>query len=173
MLSRHSYNSVKICTWCTRIELCCKGGHFKINQMAKRLCWRSSSLNATHFPKHRSYMTKLRIESHNLRVETGRHNGLAKEDRLCQYCTSNWGKLKMSNISFSGVQLTIHWEAYFLIHPCAVMKFLTITKLFGIRIKPQLILFIPFSKKGKPWVRLNNRYLFESPTVHLCIYTCI
>jgi exonuclease III len=38
---------------------------------------------------HRSFMTKLRLESHSLRIETGRHCGLPRENRICHYCSLN------------------------------------------------------------------------------------
>ena len=49
--------------------------------------------------KQRNAITKLRLSSHSLFIETGRHTGVARENRKCTLC-----KKKMTNsISFSNV----------------------------------------------------------------------
>ena len=37
--------------------------------------------------RHRSTITKLRISCHKLRIESGRHNHSALEQRICQFCS--------------------------------------------------------------------------------------
>ena len=39
--------------------------------------------------QHRVAATKLRISCHKLLIETGRHNRIPLQNRLCQYCNMN------------------------------------------------------------------------------------
>ncbi|MCG8049040.1 MAG: hypothetical protein N0E48_26130, partial [Candidatus Thiodiazotropha endolucinida] len=39
--------------------------------------------------KHRRAITKLRLSSHNLLIETGRHRQIERADRKCVYCNLN------------------------------------------------------------------------------------
>jgi len=39
--------------------------------------------------RHRTAITKLRISSHRLHIEKGRHNHIPLEERICQYCNLN------------------------------------------------------------------------------------
>jgi hypothetical protein len=40
-------------------------------------------------PKHRVALTRFRLRSHNLAIETGRHNNIPREDRFCEYCDAD------------------------------------------------------------------------------------
>jgi len=47
--------------------------------------------NYLHFPiakEKRSLLTKIRISAHSLTIETGRYNGMSREDLFCQFCPS-------------------------------------------------------------------------------------
>lgn len=37
----------------------------------------------------RSHVTKFRLSNHRLPIETGRHNGVPREERLCMFCPEN------------------------------------------------------------------------------------
>ena len=39
--------------------------------------------------KHRVDMTRLRLSSHSLHIETGRHRNIQRQDRICTLCNNN------------------------------------------------------------------------------------
>ena len=46
-------------------------------------------LNKTHDKKHKFALSRLRLSSHSLAIETGRYNGTLKEERKCVNCSMN------------------------------------------------------------------------------------
>lgn len=44
-------------------------------------------LHKLYIDKYRIALTKFRLSSHNLQIEKGRHEGIARNDRICQNCT--------------------------------------------------------------------------------------
>ena len=47
---------------------------------------RSSYLRVLNNTKFRNTIAKLRLSSHKLSIETGRHNKIARNERICQLC---------------------------------------------------------------------------------------
>ena len=52
---------------------------------------REQYLKLLTIPKFRRSLTKFRISSHNLPVETGRYKGLDRKDRICPHCNDGIG----------------------------------------------------------------------------------
>ena len=50
---------------------------------------RSTYLNQLHNVKYRHILAKLRLSSHKLNIEIGRHNKIDRQDRKCIRCNSN------------------------------------------------------------------------------------
>ena len=46
-------------------------------------------LNCIKTNKYRIALSKFRLSSHNLEIETGRHTNIAREDRKCKICNTN------------------------------------------------------------------------------------
>ena len=49
----------------------------------------SSYLSVIENTKYRNILAKLRLSSHKLNIETGRHNKIARNDRKCTMCNIN------------------------------------------------------------------------------------
>ena len=49
----------------------------------------SPYLLKVHNRKNRNALAKLRLSSHSLMIESGRHNGIARENRRCSLCNEN------------------------------------------------------------------------------------
>lgn len=50
---------------------------------------RSDYLNNVEIPKYRNVIAKLRLNSHNLKIESGRHRSIERNLRLCTLCNTN------------------------------------------------------------------------------------
>ena len=46
-------------------------------------------LETIHVNEFRVSLCKLRLSSHDLAIEKGRHNNINRENRLCRYCNMN------------------------------------------------------------------------------------
>ena len=46
-------------------------------------------LDVLNIRKYRKAFTKLRVSSHRLNIEVGRHQGLPRENRICLYCCNH------------------------------------------------------------------------------------
>ena len=52
----------------------------------KKECRTEQYLDSIYESKYRISLSRFRLSSHNLSIETGRYNGVPKEERLCNFC---------------------------------------------------------------------------------------
>lgn len=52
----------------------------------KKECRTEQYLDSIYESKYRISLSRYRLSSHNLSIETGRYNGVPKEERLCNFC---------------------------------------------------------------------------------------
>ena len=62
------------------------GGKLQIYRTLKIMPCHENYLTDIKNMRHRTAMTRLRLSSHNLNIETGRHTGTDRADRLCTLC---------------------------------------------------------------------------------------
>ena len=67
-------------------SLHCEGGKLRTYATFKTNIGMERYLTEIKQVTHRTQMTKLRISDHNLLIETGRYQGLRREERLCPFC---------------------------------------------------------------------------------------
>ena len=73
-------------TWYINMELCSSLYFFREFKTALE---RSTYLNQLHNVKYIHILAKLRLSSHKLNIEMGRHNQIDRQDRKCIRCNSN------------------------------------------------------------------------------------
>ena len=78
------------------IDCSCQDWHASINEMSKlgtyctfkSLLEPEKYLNCIEIWKHKVALLKLRISSHNLEIEHGRHQNVGAHVRFCKYCAT-------------------------------------------------------------------------------------
>ena len=63
-----------------------EGGKLQLYKILKTTPHHEKYLSDIQNIRHRTAMTRLRLSSHNLNIETGRHTGTDRADRLCTLC---------------------------------------------------------------------------------------
>ena len=85
-LLRQRLRDMYICTWQESIKYYSSLSLFR---QFKIIFERSSYLDILTFPKYRNIISKLRLTSHKLRIETGRHENIERNQRICTLCNLN------------------------------------------------------------------------------------
>ena len=75
-----------IAQWREGMELC---SSLYLFREFKTIFERSAYLNQLHNVKYRHILATLRLSSHKLNIEIGRHNKIERQDRKCIRCNSN------------------------------------------------------------------------------------
>ena len=71
--------------WVTGISLHSSLNNFKLFKKEHGL---EKYLSVVKNSKHREALTRLRLRSHNLAIETGRHSNIPRESRFCEHCNA-------------------------------------------------------------------------------------
>ena len=85
-LLRQRLRDMYICTWQENVKYYSSLSLFR---QFKLTFERFSYLDILTFPNYRNILSKLRLTSHKLRIETGRHENIERNQRVCTWCNLN------------------------------------------------------------------------------------
>ena len=104
-------------------------------------------------PKYRISLTKFRLSAYSLRIETGRHENLSRQDRICRNCNMNQVENEYHFLLVCPCyrNLRIKYFKPYFCHWPNIYKFQTLMETKSYKILINLAKYVYFANKIRKW----------------------